>query len=252
MADRMNGSNILPIVDPSHPKFPKLYKPFSLPEYWYYQIYGKNFFDYANGAIEADTNAYLFALGMSLQGWKLPQIAAILGNLCRESTLNPAIWEHKGEQPYAPVPASDWESKSGHGFGFAQWTPARKFIVWAEQVFGNNGAVSADIPCWYNGTVQIAFMQRELQTDYQWGPGSNSAPPLRFKTEMDFFRYNAKESEVETLAWCWLYYYERPADIAGTRPGRQKWARYWYNKLKGIRLKRPPIWLIAKAAGNWR
>ena len=252
MALRVNGSNLLPIVDPSSSNYPHLYKPFKLPEEWYFQIYGNAFFDYANKSIESETNAKLFAIGMTANGWKLPQICAILGNIASESTYNPGLWERAKGQPFAPTPASDYQQiPDSHGFGLVQWTPAADIAPWANEVFGSVGAYDADTPCWYNGTVQIAKLMWELENDTEW---SRYNPPYNFPIEMDFYNADKTADDIEDLTECWFFGYEQAGqqlwDLTGAN--RIKWAKYWYAELKDINLNPLPIWFICKAARNWR
>lgn len=254
MADlAINGSNVVPAVEETATNYPHLYKPFKLPKPWATQVYGNTFFDYSNWSEDSTQNGYNFAVGMTANGWKLPQICAILGNICQESTINPGLWERAKGTPYAPTPPDDWQSiPNTHGYGLVQWTPSSDFIPWALEIFGDNGAYDEDYPCWYNGSVQIACLMWELETDKQWGWGSATTPPIRFDHEIDFYNYDAAEEDLDNLTFCWYMYYERPGDNDPTVANRQKWAKQWYDYLKDKPLGKLPVWFIAKAAKNWR
>ena len=58
---------------------------------------------------------YLFA-----RGWTQNAIAGILGNMQRESTMNPGLWE------------SLIYGNMSSGYGLVQWTPATGYISWAD------------------------------------------------------------------------------------------------------------------------
>ena len=55
-------------------------------------------------------------------GWTKNAIAAMLGNMQVESTINPGIWQGMDEFDY------------DGGFGLVQWTPASKYIDWAATI----------------------------------------------------------------------------------------------------------------------
>lgn len=52
-------------------------------------------------------------------GWSLNAIGGILGNMEKESNINPGLWQSLNEGNY-----------SG-GFGLVQWTPATNYTNWA-------------------------------------------------------------------------------------------------------------------------
>ena len=76
------------------------------------------------------TNAYLSLSQMrgnaqyvmdlfQARGWSKNAIAAMLGNMQVESTINPGLWQGFDEFDY------------DGGYGLVQWTPASKYIDWA-------------------------------------------------------------------------------------------------------------------------
>ena len=62
-------------------------------------------------------NAVLLWSYFKAQGWTLNAVAAMLGNMQSESTINPGIWE--GLDPFVG------------GYGLVQWTPYTKYSDWA-------------------------------------------------------------------------------------------------------------------------
>lgn len=241
---RMPGNNIVPAVDSTAARYPHWYKPFRLPDYWYYSIYDKPYFVYQNHVVESETNGVLIATGLYKNGWKIPQISAMLGNMCRESTLNPALWQ--GGHAPSPDPNNyKQNTEKKYGFGLVQWTGADKYIDWALEIFGTNGAY-AGLDCWYNGSIQIARIMYEVEHNYQWEGGTI------FPDFQDFYFSDSTDVEQLTKSFCLCY--ERPAitDWEQTSKYRIQWANYWYDKLQKINMNSLPIWFICKAANKWR
>ena len=74
-------------------------------------------------------NAQYIADYLINKGWTRNAIAGILGNMQRESTLNPGLWE-----------SLIYGNMSG-GYGLVQWTPATGYTSWADArgyPWGNN------------------------------------------------------------------------------------------------------------------
>lgn len=55
----------------------------------------------------------------SARGWTLNAIAGMLGNMERESNINPGLWQ-----------SLNYGNYSG-GYGLVQWTPATNYTDWA-------------------------------------------------------------------------------------------------------------------------
>lgn len=84
---------------------------------------------------EMESNAKEIYIYLSDKGWTINAISGLLGNMQRESTINPGLWQSLKEGNY-----------SG-GYGLVQWTPATKYTNWAKA----NGYDIGD------GTVPSAF-----------------------------------------------------------------------------------------------
>ena len=146
-------------------------------------------------------NAETLWPAMQALGWSDWAIAAILGNMQTESSLNPGIWQ-----------GLDEGNMSG-GYGLVQWTPASKFISWAD----SNGYAQDD----YSG--QLARIVWEEQNGEQYYP--TSAYPLSFN---EFLNYTPQEGESDEevckwLAAAWVKNYERPKNQNQPQRGEQAW-----------------------------
>lgn len=147
------------------------------------------------------------------QGWTKEAIAGMLGNIEVESTINPGLWQGR------EVPVDIYTTDKG--YGLTQWTPARKYITWADE----NGLD------YKNGDNQMARIQYERENNLQW-----STDNILHYTWDDYV--NSHETP-EILARVFVWAYERPEnpDI----PLRQEKARFWYNYFNRL-----PIWLLFK------
>ena len=134
-------------------------------------------------------------------GWSLNAIAAMLGNMESESTINPGIYESLDS------------SSSTNGFGLVQWTPNTKYKTWADEY----GFTDYD-----DIMGQISRILYELENGLQWI--ETEAYPFSFEA------FSKSTESVETLAQAFLYNYERPASL--DQPNRSTQAVKWYNRLK--------------------
>lgn len=149
------------------------------------------------------------------QDWTDEAIAAMLGNMQSESTINPGIWENL--EPF------------GGGYGLVQWTPYTNYADWA----GEN---------WEKPDYELYRIEYERANGLQW-IATTTYP-------MSFNEFVASTATPETLAQVWLYNYERPSSL--NQPQRSTQARYWYNYMGGQ--PQPgdvPIWLLFKF-NDWR
>ncbi len=137
------------------------------------------------------------------KGWSINAVAAMLGNMQSESTINPGIYENLDN------------TSTTNGFGLVQWTPNTKYKEWADA--NGYGDDYGDI----NG--QVARIIYEVDNGLQWIPTDKY--PLSFKG------FTTSTAAPETLAQIFLYNYERPADL--NQPNRSTQARTWYNFLTG-------------------
>lgn len=151
-------------------------------------------------------NAQLFYRYFIRNGWTLQAICGALGNIEKESTINPGIW---GD-------LSPWGETDGHGYGLVQWTPYTRITDWLTSHGYDIGS----------GEGQCAKLLEEVlhpEIENTWHPTTQY--PLSFT---DFI--SSTESP-ETLAQAFLYNYERPADL--NQPDRSEFARKWYTYLGG-------------------
>ena len=135
------------------------------------------------------------------KGWSKNAICAMLGNMQRESTINPGIWQNLDSGNY------------NGGLGLVQWTPATKLINWCDE--NNLSYLSIDAQC-----KRIIY---ELENNVQWIVTSDY--PETFK------QYSTSTKSIEYLTYCFLKNYERAGVEAVSE--RIAHANYWFNHLEG-------------------
>lgn len=160
---------------------------------------------------EMQNNAIVFYYRMFNYGFTLNAVAAMLGNMQTESTINPGIWQ------------SLQEGNLNGGFGLVQWTPASNYIDWA-------GANYAE------GDRQVERIIYERDNGLQWIPTGQY--PYSFQ---EFSVSNLAPYE---LAIMFLRNYERAGVEVADERGRQ--ADYWFQFLSGIEPPRPENRLTEK------
>lgn len=144
-------------------------------------------------------NAQYILDNLTAVGWSKESVCAMLGNMQTESTINPGIWQDLAE------------GRLDLGYGLVQWTPASKYIEWAN----SNGYALG------NMEGQFARLQWEIDNNQQWIP--TDAYPMSFSA----FKTSALTPEY--LAQAFLRNYERPSNQ--NQPNRSTQARYWYDTL---------------------
>lgn len=172
------------------------------------------------------TNAYLGRSGQENNAteiynrkggdWSINAIAALLGNMQTESTINPGIWENL--EPYVG------------GFGLVQWTPYTKFTQWHIDAYGGTLDDAINDPI-----SQLTRIQYEADNGLQWFTNPEAPikdPPI---TLAAFLKSNLAPS---TLANYFLWFYEHPA--VTIQPNRAKQAEEWYTFLTGLPPPKPP------------
>ena len=133
-------------------------------------------------------------------GWSKKAVCALLGNMQTESTINPGIWQSLDE------------GNMNVGFGLVQWTPASKYINWANA----NGYYYLNI------NSQLCRLIYEVNNNIQWI--STSSYPLSFAS------FTTSNSSISYLTAAFMYNYERPGSYS-TLSQRQSQAQYWYDNL---------------------
>lgn len=132
------------------------------------------------------------------EGWSKNAVCGMLGNMQTESSINPGIWQ-----------SLDEGNMSG-GFGLVQWTPATKYLNWADSL----GLPRATIDS------QLQRIEYEVVNNIQW-----------IHPSMTFAEFSVSTDTPYNLAMLFLAHYERPADPDQPQRGIQ--AEYWFNNLSG-------------------
>lgn len=147
------------------------------------------------GIGEMQNNATIIFSYLTDKGWTASAISGMLGNMQKESTINPGIWQNLNPNPTL-------------GWGLVQWTPSTNFTDWATA----NGYASDD------GNAQLIWIDTVTTQVGQWIP-TDQYPET-------FGQFKISTMPPEYLADCFLKNFERPGDI--DQPDRQAFARYWY------------------------
>lgn len=155
-------------------------------------------------------------------GWSLNAIGGILGNMEKESNINPGLWQSLNEGNY-----------SG-GFGLVQWTPATNYTNWANA--NGYGITDPD--------GQLYWIHNLSASSGQWI--ATSAYP------MSFAEFRVSEESPEYLASAFLKNFERAG--VEVEAERRQCARKWYEFLlengdDGI-IKKAVEWARNTAADN--
>lgn len=145
---------------------------------------------------EMQTNAYLIFTYLLSRGWSVAAVSGLLGNMQKESTINPGIWQNL--TPDVNL-----------GWGLVQWSPSTKYTDWAAA----NGYADDD------GTWQLYWIDQETVSQGQWVQSS--------EYPMTFAEFKMSTDTPENLAYAFMYNFEQPA--SKDQPDRQVYARYWYD-----------------------
>lgn len=133
------------------------------------------------------------------KGWTKNAICGMLGNMQRESTINPGIWQNLDS------------GNTSLGFGLVQWTPASKYINWCNERNLVPGEMDSNLK-------RILW---ELDNGEQYI--ATDSYPETFK------QFTQSTKSVTYLASAFLHNYERAGVSAETE--RQNNAQYWYEHL---------------------
>ena len=147
---------------------------------------------------EMTSNASYIYSYFSAKGWTRNAICAMLGNMQRESTINPGVWQGLKE------------GNTKGGLGLVQWTPASKLISWCN----SNGLNHLDI------NAQCQRIMYELQNNKQWI--KTSAYNITFE------EFTKSKTNIKYLTTAFLKNYER-AGVSALQQ-RIEHAQYWYDK----------------------
>jgi hypothetical protein len=130
-------------------------------------------------------NAQLVANHFLATNWTPQAISSLCGNMSHESSINPNIWEY------------GYNHSLDRGYGLVQWTPASKYIDWANMN-------SLD---YTNGDSQLSRIDYEQQNGIQW-ISTNEFP-------MSFNDFTKSTETVDYLTEAFMNNYERPNATAG-------------------------------------
>lgn len=145
--------------------------------------------------------------------WTYEAVAALLGNTQSESRHNPGAWQDYTidyDDPYK-------------GYGLTQWTPARKFIEWAEDRKYDIKSMSA--------ALERLYYERISQSQYY--------PTEQYPETFKEFIQSKKDPYY--LAGAFLYNYERPQTPDPDTRGKQ--ALYWYQYITGNVYRKKSNWI---------
>ena len=162
-------------------------------------------------------NAQMVVNFLNGKDWSKEAIAALIGNMRHESSINPNMYEYGKEW------VDDW------GFGLVQWTPRSKFWNWGLA----QGYTETELR---SGDSQLARIDYEVDNDIQYIANGHSAR-YGYESKYDFsfadFRQNTQGLTVNQLTEAFMWNYEGPAYSAGTGSlsERQAFANRAFNEL---------------------
>lgn len=162
------------------------------------------------GQSEMENNARIIDQILTSKGWSKNAIAALLGNMQVESSINPGIWEDLCQDPerffedYGRYP----------GLGLVQWTPYTKLLDWT------GGSTSGD--------AELERLQYEVDNELQWFRNPQAPIP---DPPMSFREWTQSTDTPGHLAYYFMWYYEHPADL--DQPQRKEYAEFWFRFIGG-------------------
>ena len=173
--------------------------------------YYGNTYDSSNALTKSqmEVNATYIYSYLKHEGWTENAIAALLGNMEAESSINPGRWQ------------SDrvGGDETGHGYSLVQWTPYTKFTNWcSEKGFGDPSEMDS----------ALARIMYEVENNIQWIGRLDWS-------DMTFKEFSESSESVDFLTVGFLLCYERPADQSeAVQNYRSELANAWYTYLTGI------------------
>ena len=163
---------------------------------------------------QMENNATIICNLLIRQGWSPEAIAALLGNMQQESTINPGVWENFDS------------SDPNNGFGLVQWTPSTNYTDWAAL----NGWANDD------GDGQMTWILTETVNSGQWIPTVDYP--------MSWADWTTSTDTPANLALAFLANFERgDPNSASIRAG---YANAWYTWMGGQVFTGCPPWLLFK------
>lgn len=166
-------------------------------------------------------NAQEITVYLRNAGWTDNAIAGLLGNMQTESTMNPGLWQSRNE------------GNLNGGYGLTQWTPASKYIDWANA----RGLAIGDY------VSQLKRIEYEVAENIQW-----------IKQGMTFYQFTQSTQSAYDLAVLFLNHYERPANPNEAKRGNQ--GTFWFDYIDGQGSGGPPTnlqdmvnWFVTRIGG---
>ena len=150
---------------------------------------------------------------LTFNGWSIEAICGLLGNMQHESALNPGRWQ-----------SEDVGNLSG-GYGLVQWTPATKYIDWAESsLYLDYSTMDANL-----GRLMV-----EVANNIQY----YATPDYNYSFQE--FTHSKKTPYELACAFAWNYersyvvLYGTEAEKEALRQKRGNSANEWYKFLTGV------------------
>lgn len=131
--------------------------------------------------------------------WSKESIAALIGNMRHESSVNPNMYEY------------GYTEADNRGFGLVQWTPRSKFWNWGV----TQGYTEEQLR---NGDSQLARIDYEVQNNIQYianGHQRRYGNGTKYDFSFADFRSNAPQLSVNQLTEAFMWNYEGPNYNAG-------------------------------------
>lgn len=150
---------------------------------------------------EMTVNAQYIMSWLVSRGWTKNAVAGMLGNMETESTINPGIWQNLDA------------GNMSMGYGLVQWTPATKYLDWANARNLPMGSLDS----------QLKRIEYEVANKIQWIATT--------QYNMTFEQFKRSTKTPSYLAQAFLKCYERPANQ--NQPNRSTQAEYWFSTLSG-------------------
>lgn len=172
-------------------------------------IYGNRYLSQS----EMENNARLVWNYFGSLGWTLNAVAGMLGNMQRESTINPGIWQNL-----------DPSQPSVLGYGLVGWTPGTRITNWLTshgyELTSGEGQCAKIQEEWQHPEIEVVWITTDEYPE-------------------TFNEFVSSHESPEYLASCFLYNYER-AGVAAEDERRQN-ARNWYNFLSSSQIYVPRL-----------
>lgn len=176
------------------------------------------------------------------KGWSANAVAALLGNLQKESGMSPSIWEgtiagsiinadstHSLNKPALEEYYKEHDRYPG--YGLVQWTPYSKYTNWC-----TSGGRNLDF---WDIDSQLERINWEAETGTQWGLAyynENFEYKGKRFTEITFNEFKTSTYDPNWLAAAFAFCYEKPSSSTPSSGKREELCRvrggnadFWYS-----------------------